>query len=182
MVWILSLHLFHTHRKAGQNLHEYVAEFEARYNQLEKLGEKLSSRLLALFLLKHANLTDTEFQIVTANLNFSSEVDAEVNKLFEVGYSSNALNLQRAMWWKITISFGYRARNESRKLCFGDIKLCTDTNGVKYLEWDKELGSKTGTGEKCNSHQCAFNLCVYATDVEQCPSKIYALFCKKRPE
>ena len=50
-----------TQRKVGQNLHDYVAEFEARYNQLEKLGEKLSSRLLALFLLKHANLTDTEF-------------------------------------------------------------------------------------------------------------------------
>ena len=43
----------------------------------------MSSRLLALFLLKHANLTDTEFQIITANLNFSSEVVAEVNKLFE---------------------------------------------------------------------------------------------------
>ena len=55
--------------EVGQNLHDYVAEFEARYNQLEKLGEKLSSRLLALFLLKHANLTDTEFQIITAWLH-----------------------------------------------------------------------------------------------------------------
>ena len=70
-------------RKAGQDLHDYVAQFEARYNQLEKLGEKLSPRLLALFLLKHANLSDTEFQIITANLNFSSENVDEVNKLFE---------------------------------------------------------------------------------------------------
>ena len=29
-----------TQRKAGLNLHEYVAEFEARYNQLERNLEK----------------------------------------------------------------------------------------------------------------------------------------------
>ena len=54
-----------TQRKTGQDLHSYVAEFEGKYCQLEKHGEKLSSRLLALFILKNANLTDTEFQIIT---------------------------------------------------------------------------------------------------------------------
>ena len=40
--------------------------------------------------------------------------DEEVNKRFECGYFeiTNPLNLQRAMWWKTTIRFGYRARNE----------------------------------------------------------------------
>ena len=46
-------------------------------NKLQKMGENLSPRLLALFLLKNANLTDTEFQIVTANLDFSSEGKAD---------------------------------------------------------------------------------------------------------
>ena len=64
-------------RKPDQDLHQYTADFEDGYNKLQKMGEKLSSRLLALFLLKNANLTDTEFQIVTANLDFSSEGKAD---------------------------------------------------------------------------------------------------------
>ena len=64
-------------RKPDQDLHQYTADFEDSYNKLQKMGEQLSSRLLALFLLKNANLTDTEFQIVTANLNFSSEDKAK---------------------------------------------------------------------------------------------------------
>ena len=68
-------------RTPDQDLHQYVADFEGSYNQLEKLGEKLSSRLLALFLLRNAHLTDTEFQIVTSNLEFSSETKAKT--LFE---------------------------------------------------------------------------------------------------
>ena len=60
-------------RKPEQDLHQYMADFEDGYNKLQKMGENLSSRLLALFLLKNANLTDTEFQIVTANLNFGSD-------------------------------------------------------------------------------------------------------------
>ena len=68
-------------RKPDQDLHQYTADFEDGYNKLQKMGEKLSSRLLALFLLKNANLTDTEFQIVTANLDFSSK--GKANSLYE---------------------------------------------------------------------------------------------------
>ena len=40
--------------------------------------------------------------------------DEEVYKRFECEYVgiTNPLNLQRVRWWKISISFGYRARNE----------------------------------------------------------------------
>ena len=74
-------------RKPDQDLHHlaictnYTADFEDGYTKLQKMGEKLSSRLLALFLLKNANLTDTEFQIVTANLDFSS--DGKAQSLYE---------------------------------------------------------------------------------------------------
>ena len=68
-------------RRPDQDLHQYVADFEDSYNKLEKLGEKLSSRLLALFLLKNANLSDTDFQIITSTLDFSSEDKAK--SLFE---------------------------------------------------------------------------------------------------
>ena len=64
-------------RKKEQDLHQYVADFEESYNKLEKLGGKLYSRLLALFLLKNAKLADTKIQIVTVNLDFSSEDKAK---------------------------------------------------------------------------------------------------------
>ena len=109
--------------------------------------------------------------------------NTEINYLFQSGYfgTKNALTLQRAMWWKVTTNFGYRARNESRKLCFGDIILSCDTNGVRYLEWNKERGSKTRTGEKSNSHQRAFNPRAYETGGDQCPVGIYEHFVKRRP-
>ena len=62
-----------TKRKVEQDFHSYVGDFESRYSCLEKSGEKLSPRLLALFLLKNASLTDVEFQIITSNLDFSSD-------------------------------------------------------------------------------------------------------------
>ena len=79
-----------TQRSQSQDLHSYVADFEGKYNQLEKHGEKLSPRLLALFILKNANLSDTEFQIITANLDFSSEKEADVKKLYD--NTKDALN------------------------------------------------------------------------------------------
>lgn len=107
----------------------------------------------------------------------------EIDELFKNGYfgAENPLSLQRAIWWKISISFGFRARDESRKLCFGDIKLMVDENGAEYLEWDKERGSKTRTGETSNTHQRAFNPCAYATGGPQCPVEIYKIFVSKRP-
>ena len=59
----------------------------------------------------------------------------EVNKLFKSGYfgTSNPLTLQRVMWWKVTTNFGRRGRDAARKLCFEDMKLCTDETCAKYL-------------------------------------------------
>lgn len=103
--------------------------------------------------------------------------EGEVDKLFEVKYFDvgDGKTLQRTMWWIVTTCFGYRARDESRKLKYGDIKLCVDTNGRKYLEWDKERGSKTRTGEKSNSHQRSFNPRAYATSTDRCPVRVYEL-------
>ena len=69
----------------------------------------------------------------------------EVDKLYDYDFfqCSSPLVLQRTVWWKLTTNFGYCARDESRKLQFGDIKVNTDHNGCKYLEWDKERGTKT---------------------------------------
>ena len=90
--------------------------------------------------------------------------------------------VQRLMWWCITTQFGYRARDESRKLCFGDITLSFDSErGKKYLEWDKERGSKTRTGEKTSSHQRSFNPKAYETGSWDCPVTTYEKFIEHRP-
>ena len=110
--------------------------------------------------------------------------DDEVEKLREIGYFGihEPEPLQRLMWWCITLHFGYRARDESRKLCFGDIKLCQDNTGVKFLEWDKERGSKTRTGEKSSSHQRAFNPKAFQNNTWLCPVTVYEAFVSHRPE
>lgn len=89
--------------------------------------------------------------------------------------------LQNLMWWCITTQFGYRARDEARKLCFVDIKLSFDGSTNKhYLEWDTERGSKTRTGEY-SSHERSFNPKAYETGEWDCPVNTYKHFLSHRP-
>ena len=110
--------------------------------------------------------------------------DIEVEKLYECSFFglTSPLILQRTMGGKSQIYFGHRARDEARTLKFGDIKLCKDLSGRKYLQWDKERGSKTRTGEKSYSHQRNFNPRAYETKTERCPIKIYECFVSHRPK
>ena len=49
--------------------------------------------------------------------------------------------LQRTVWWLLSMQFGFRARDESRKLKWGDINLITDgTTGNEVLVWIGERG------------------------------------------
>ncbi len=109
--------------------------------------------------------------------------DDEVNTLYEKGYFGleTPQSLQRTVWWVITTHFGYRARDESRKLRYGDIALNTDSSGKKYLEWDKERGSKTRTGESSYSHQRSFNPKAFETNDPRCPVKTFEKFDSLRP-
>ena len=107
----------------------------------------------------------------------------EVDKLYETGIFgfSNPLSLQRTIWWKITNHFGFRPRDESRRLKFGDVKL-VESGERSYLEWDTERGTKTRKGETAASHQRAFNPGAYATGGERCVVNLYKIFIEHRPE
>ena len=108
----------------------------------------------------------------------------EVDKVYSSGYfgTTSPLTFQRKIWWKLTTTFEYRARDESRRLHFGDVKLCYDSEtNQNYLEWDKERGTKTRTGENCNSHQRSINPRAYEPGDTRCPVKIYQLFVSHRP-
>ena len=106
----------------------------------------------------------------------------EVNILFDDGYFSekNAQSLVNAMWWFVSLHFGFRARHEARKLCWGDIVLTSDENNEEILEWSKERRTKTSTG-KMNETRRTYFPTVYATNNERCPIKFYKTFRDRRP-
>lgn len=52
--------------------------------------------------------------------------------------------LQCTVWWVLSLHFGFRARDESRKLKWGDVGLENDPlTGKQVLVWKAERGSKT---------------------------------------
>ena len=71
--------------------------------------------------------------------------EAEEDLLFDKGLfgNHNPEVLQRTVWWAIALHFGFRARNESRKLKWGDVGLDFDPDtGKEILVWRAEHGSK----------------------------------------
>ena len=54
--------------------------------------------------------------------------EGKEDKLFECGEfgTSNPTVLQRTLWWIIALHFGFRARDESRRLKWGDVTLEKD--------------------------------------------------------
>ncbi len=108
----------------------------------------------------------------------------EVEQLYNDGHFGmhNAIVLSRTMWWKVSLLFGYRGRDESTKMLLGDVRLCQDKNGREFLEWGTERGSKTRTGEQTGpKNQRAFSGKAYEFDSDRCPVKIYKEFLRRRP-
>ena len=117
--------------------------------------------------------------------NASCELmDEEEAKLFETGKfgNHNPLALQRTLLWFLSMQFGFRARDESRKLCWGDIVLDVDAvTGREVLVWTAERGSKTSQGLK-RGHQRQFCPKPFATGTNRCPVLYYNLFKARRPQ
>ena len=72
--------------------------------------------------------------------------EAKEDKLFECGEfgTSNPTILQRTLWWIIALQFGFRARDESRRLKGGDVTLDreTQTRTMRFWCGDMSEGSK----------------------------------------
>jgi hypothetical protein len=65
-------------------------------------------------------------------------MDDEENTLFITGQfgDSSPSALQRTMWWFLYMHFGFRARDESRKLRWGDVELQNDPeDNREMLVW-----------------------------------------------
>ena len=106
----------------------------------------------------------------------------EEEKLFESGEFGchNPEALQCTVFF--SLHFGFRARDESRNLCWGDLELQNDPEtGKEVLVWMAERGSKTRKGME-GAHQRQFNPKIFATGTERCPVRFFKLFESHRPE
>ena len=81
----------------------------------------------------------------------------EDEAFFEAGEfgDSNPVALQRTVWWFLSLHFGFRARDESRKLRWGDVQLQQQNDGQEVLVWLAERGTKTRHGQE-RGHQRMF--------------------------
>ena len=89
----------------------------------------------------------------------------EDEALFEAGEfgNSNPVALQRTVWWFLSLHFGFRARDESRKLRWGDVQLQQQNDGQEVLVWLAERGTKTRHGQE-RGHQRVFQPKIFATN------------------
>ena len=85
---------------------------------------------------------------------------------------SNPVALQRTVWWFLSLHFGFRARDESRKLHWGDVQLQQQNDGQEVLVWLAERGTKTRHGQE-RVYQRAFQPKMYATNTARCPVSFY---------
>ena len=89
--------------------------------------------------------------------------------------------LVRTSWYTSTMHFGWRGRDEQRKVCLEDFQLKTDiVDGREYLEFCVERGTKTRTGLE-GQRERAFNPRMYATGDQHCPVAVFKKMVAHRP-
>ena len=80
---VKALNLFlNTTRLKNEDLEWYIARFERNYAEVKKLGESLSSTCLSVLLLRQAQLSETDNQIISMNLEFDPRAN-NANQSFE---------------------------------------------------------------------------------------------------
>ena len=110
----------------------------------------------------------------------------EADKLWDEGQLGchSPISLLKTVWFNNTLHFGWRARDEHRKLQQGDLQLKKEEgpSGREYVMWVTERGSKTRTGAKDKMPERHFNPRMYATNTERCPVKMYKTYLDRIPE
>ena len=90
--------------------------------------------------------------------------------------------LTRTCWPQTTMHFGWRGRDEQRKVCFGDLRLKADpaADGCEYVEFCVECGTKTRYGLE-GQQERLFPPRMYATGNSRCPVSIFKKMIAHRP-
>ena len=100
--------------------------------------------------------------------------------------ASDPATLQQTVWWLISTYLGTRGRDEHHKFRFGDLLLKKTTGGAELIEFARERGTKTRTGEmekSTNADSRVFKPKMWATPdrPERCPVKIFQQFVDRWP-
>ena len=79
--------------------------------------------------------------------------------------------------------FGWRARDEHRKVLLGDLEIRQEEGGERreYIIWKTERGSKTRTGGKEFGAERYFSRRIFSTGGDRCPVKLFKTFLVRRP-
>ena len=161
-----------------RSIQRFLTDSKSRYNILVDREFEKSRQVLAA---KRKKLVHEAGKGNKPNAT-RALTEEEVEKLFESGqfgcFSPEVL--QRTIWWFFGLHFGFRARDESRKLRWSDIQLQEDSEGREMLVWLCERGTKTRKGQE-NGHQRSCQPKIYATDSDRCPVKYYKVFESHRP-
>ena len=86
------------------------------------------------------------------------------------------------IWINNMTHFGWRARDERRKVLLRDLEIRQEEDEEKreYIIWKTEGGSKTRTGGKKFGAERYFSPQVYLTGGELCPVKLFKIFLAHR--
>ena len=158
----------------------------------------ISRKLPALLFLRRSDEFSRRRQVLAANRKslvqsgfgnkpnatreLTEEEQEKVFKTRQLG-DHDPLVLQRTLWWFLSSHFGFRARDESRTLYWGDVLLEKDPEtGRELLVWRTERGSKTRQGSSETGHRRPFSPKLFATGDSRCPVKFYKAFEKRRPD
>ena len=94
--------------------------------------------------------------------------------------------LQHTIWWLISTQMGTRGCDEHHKFRVGDFSIKSTSDGLEYVEFSAERGTKTRTGEtvkSTNADARAFKLKMWATpeNPARCPVAFFKRFLSHRP-
>ena len=93
---------------------------------------------------------------------------------------SSPESVLNTLWLNNTVHFGLRGCQEHTQMRWGDVKLCRDSQGKEYLEYN-ERQTKTRTGADPSNVRKVIPK-MFSTGVERDPLDVYKLYCEKRPQ
>ena len=174
----------------GKNTNQALSSFQSTFQRiLIDKGSKINIKLDPQFEKSRKVLAARRKELTSmgygnkpnAARNLENE---EIDVLYSKGFfgKHDPWALQRTVWWVTGLHFGFRARDEARKLKWGDIAVVKEANGEERLVFKTERGTKTRTGEKPHGSKRKFDPPAYATGTERCPVGLYRFFEAQRPK
>lgn len=120
--------------------------------------------------------------------NKPNSADPITDELIEQFHSEGILGnktpraLLNTVWMNNCVYFGMRPGKEQRDLCWGDLQLKTNTEGVRYVEFAIERQTKTRTGENPrNVREKKPKMYEKCDNPDRCPVLTYLAYKEQRP-